>query len=130
MPFLTLTNNQRISEIQTFILIPALALNQSRMTHKAVGVCKWESPSPRWIVKAAVELHLTRNKFVFWRQMLAMHTSVICYYHDRHEKPGRRSLSKRGYQVSLTVWSMSWSKGYSTLPLTPVIPDPFEYKMF
>ena len=32
-----LTNNQGILETQTFVVIPALALNQSRMTHKAVG---------------------------------------------------------------------------------------------
>ena len=31
-----LTNNQ-ILETETFIVIPALALNQPRMTHKAVG---------------------------------------------------------------------------------------------
>ena len=37
MPFPTLTNNQRISETQTFIVITALALKQPRMTHKAVG---------------------------------------------------------------------------------------------
>ena len=31
----------------------------------------------------------TRNKLVFWRQMIVMHTSVFCYYQDRHEKPDR-----------------------------------------
>ena len=36
MPFPMLTNNQGILETQTFVVIPALALNQSRMTHKAV----------------------------------------------------------------------------------------------
>ena len=47
MPSLTLTNNQRILETQNFIVIPVLALNQPRMTQKAVGGCKSESPSPR-----------------------------------------------------------------------------------
>ena len=38
MPFLTLTNNQRILETQSFIMIPALALNQrySGLTHNTV----------------------------------------------------------------------------------------------
>ena len=57
--------------------------------------------------------------------MLAMHTSVFCYYQDLHEKPDRRSLSRRGYQVLLTVWSISWSKGYSIPLLTPVVPASF-----
>ena len=38
MPFQTQTNNQRILETQTFIMIPALALNQPKMTHKAVSL--------------------------------------------------------------------------------------------
>ena len=31
----------------------------------------------------------------------------------------------RGYQVSLVVWSISWSRGYSVPQLTLVIPDRF-----
>ena len=62
MPFLTLTNNQRILENQYFIVIPALALKQPRMTHKARGGggggCK--SESPRWIVTTILEHHLPR----------------------------------------------------------------------
>ena len=57
--------------------------------------------------------------------MLAMHTSVLCYYQDRHKMSDRRSLSRRGYQVLLTVWSISWSKGYSMPLLTPLIPASF-----
>ena len=57
--------------------------------------------------------------------MVAMHTSIFCYYQDWHEKPDRTSLRWRGYQVSQTVWSISWSKGYSIPLLTPVIPPPF-----
>ena len=67
----------------------------------------------------------TRNKLVLLHQMLAMHTSVFCYYQDQHVKPDRRSLSRRGYQVSQTVWSISRSKGYSIPLLTQVIPAPF-----
>ena len=54
-----------------------------------------------------------------------MHTSVICYYQDQHKEPDGRSLSAIGYQVSLNVWSISWSKVYLILLLTPVIPAPF-----
>ena len=42
MPFLTLTNNQRILETQSFIVIPALALNDWSPTRQ-FGVCKSES---------------------------------------------------------------------------------------
>ena len=44
MPFLTLTNIQRILETQTFIVIPALALNQPKMAHKVVGDLKIRIP--------------------------------------------------------------------------------------
>ena len=49
-----LTNNQRILETQTFIVIPALALNQPRMTHKAVG-----GPSEQ-LRNITLKLHLSR----------------------------------------------------------------------
>ena len=62
---------------------------------------------------------------VFWRQMLAMHTSVFCYYQDQHKKLDISSLSRRGYQVSLTIWSVSWSKRYSVPLIIPAIPAPF-----
>ena len=52
MPFLTLTNIQRILKTRSFIVIPALALNQARMTERQWRVYKFESPSPRRIVKA------------------------------------------------------------------------------
>ena len=35
------------------------------------------------------------------------------------------SLSRRGYQVSQAVWSISLSKGYSIPLITPVIPASF-----
>ena len=53
---------------------------------------------------------------------------VFCYYQDCYEKLDKRSLSQRGYHVSLTVWGISWSKGYSIPLLTPVIPAPFGQK--
>ena len=59
--------------------------------------------------------------------MLAMHTSIICYYQVRQKKPDRRSLSRRWYQVLQTVWSISWSKGYSIPLLTPVISASFVF---
>ena len=37
-----------------------------------------------------------------------------------------RNLSKRGYQVSLTVWIILCSKGYSVPLLIPVISAPFD----
>ena len=37
-------------------------------------------------------------------------------------KPDRRSLSRRGYQVLLTVWSVSCIEGYPITLLASVIP--------
>ena len=54
--------------------------------------------------------------------MRAMHFSVFCYYQDWHVKPDRRSLNRRGYQVLLTVCSISWIKGYPITLLASVIP--------
>ena len=47
--------------------------------------------------------------------MLAMYTSVFCYYQDWHEKPDRRSLKRRSYQVSLSVWNNSWTNDIQSL---------------
>ena len=62
--------------------------------------------------------------------MLATHTSVFCYYQNQHKKPDRRDFNRRGYKVSLTVWSISWSKGYSVPLLTPASPCPFGLQTF
>ena len=122
-----LINNQGILETQTFIMIAALALNQPRMTHKAVGgvgVVNQSLLLLREQLKHNSQASLTRNKLVFRSEMLAMHTSVFCYYQDRHEKPDR-SLSRRGYHVLLTVWCTLWSKGYSIPLLNSLIPALF-----
>ena len=58
---------------------------------------------------------------VFWSQMLLPYTPVFCYYQNGHKKLDRRSLRRRGYQVLLNVWSISWSKGSSIPLLTSVI---------
>ena len=52
----------------------------------------------------------------------------FCYYQDWHNKPGKRSLSRRGYQILLNIWSTSWSRGYSISLLTSVIPASFAHK--
>ena len=107
MPFLVITNNLRI--LETFIVIPSLGLNQSRMTHKAVGGgVENHSPSPRWIVNS--QASPTWNKLVFCQQMLAMHANIFCYYQDWHEKPDR-SLGSR-LSSFVDCMNISWSKGY------------------
>ena len=44
-----------------------------------------------------------------------MRTSIFCYYQDRREKLDRRSLSRRHYKVSLTVWSIHGVKDIHSL---------------
>ena len=48
----------------------------------------------------------------------------------QHEKKDRRILSRRGYQISLTVLNTSSSRGYSIPTLTPVIHVPFSHCSF
>ena len=125
MPFLTLNNNQNIGNSDFY-----------RNTSTSLKPTKDDPQGSRGFVTQSLLLLGESLKNITLELLLpgiswfsgakcSPCTPVFCYYQDRHEKPDRRSLSKRGYQVSQTVWSISWSKGYSIPLLTPVIPAAF-----
>ena len=103
--------------------------------------CKQNIIILQFILSIAIIYSRRENKKqYYWNNPLIKSTVYLLLFHQismifnlgslysllhQHEKKDRRILSRRGYQILLTVLNTSSSRGYSIPTLTPVIHVPF-----
>ena len=107
---------QNIIIILQFILL--IAIIYSRRENKK-KYC-WNNP----LIKSTVYL------LIFHQISMTFNLGSLYSPLHQHEKKDRRILSRRGYQISLTILNTSSSRGYSIPTLTPAIHVPFSHCSF